>query len=167
MYTLHPKHFYGDKALSANVTGTVDVIVEYGGQSYRLCLKVMDDLCADLILGLDFMKKHVKIIFEMGDARDVLIIGEVVCNVAHKLLLNHLSCLKICLQTVIQLLRSLAVIVLTIKFLFNKKLKNCCEKASSSLQYNPGVHRFWLQKMRGIKREWLSTILKQSTDSQN
>ena len=54
------------KALSASVSGTIDTVVNYGGQSYMLCLKVLNELCSDLVLGYDFMKLHDKIVIEMG-----------------------------------------------------------------------------------------------------
>ena len=74
------------KALSASVSGTIDAVVDYGGQSYMLCLKVMNELCADLILDQDFMKLHDKIVFEMGGPQQSVIIGDATCSVAQALI---------------------------------------------------------------------------------
>ena len=57
------------KALSDSVFASVVTIVNYGGQSYMLCLKVINELCADLVLGHDFMKLHDKIVFKMRGPR--------------------------------------------------------------------------------------------------
>ena len=74
------------KALSSSVSGTVNIVVNYGGQSYMLCLKVINKLCADLVLGHDFMKLHDKIVFEMGGPRQSVMISDVVCSVAQALI---------------------------------------------------------------------------------
>ena len=46
----------------------------------------MNELCADLVLGHDFMKLHDKIVFEMGGPRQSVIIGDATCSVAQALI---------------------------------------------------------------------------------
>ena len=54
------------KSLSAEILGVVKSNMTYGGQSYSVKLKVLNNLCEDLILGHDFIKQHKKIVFNLG-----------------------------------------------------------------------------------------------------
>ena len=74
------------KGLLPSAFGTVDTVVNHGGQSYMLCLKVMNELCAELVLGHDFMKLHDKIVFEMRGPRQSVIIDDVTCSVVQALI---------------------------------------------------------------------------------
>ena len=51
-------------------------------QKYNLQLGVTQNLCADLILGQDFMKRHRRVVFEVNEEGKDIIINSSVCTVA-------------------------------------------------------------------------------------
>ena len=51
-------------------------------QKYNLQFGVTQNLCADLILGQDFMKRHRRVVFEVNDEGKDSIINSSVCTVA-------------------------------------------------------------------------------------
>ena len=51
-------------------------------QKYNLQLGVTQNLCADLILGQDFMKRHRRVVFEVNEEGNDIIINSFVCTVA-------------------------------------------------------------------------------------
>ena len=67
----------------AAVSGYVEAKVQAFDQSYHLRLGIVKNLCADIILGQDFLKLHKSATFETGGQRDsILICPEKVCCVA-------------------------------------------------------------------------------------
>ena len=51
-------------------------------QKYNLQLGITRNLCADLILGQDFMEQHRRVVFEVNDEGKDIIINSSVCTVA-------------------------------------------------------------------------------------
>ena len=51
-------------------------------QKYNLQLGATQNLCADLILGQDFMKRHRRVVFEVNEEGKDIIINSSVCAVA-------------------------------------------------------------------------------------
>ena len=68
---------------TAAVSGYVEAKLQAFDQSYHLCLGMVKNLCADIILGQNFLKLHKSATFETGGQRDfILICSEKVCCVA-------------------------------------------------------------------------------------
>ena len=66
------------KDFRANVIGTKAFNVVLQDQLYsNVLFNVMDELCADVMLGQDFMKLHEKVIFETGGSCKPLLINKV------------------------------------------------------------------------------------------
>ena len=60
-------------SLSSSVIGLCTTTVHVGDEAYRdFELLVLPSLCTDLILGLDFMRKHKGVKMEFGGSRDWL-----------------------------------------------------------------------------------------------
>jgi len=69
-------------ASSAKVRGVVNCNISAFKGSYSLQLGVVDNLCADLILGLDFLKMHRSTNFVTGGPRKPIRVGDQkVCSV--------------------------------------------------------------------------------------
>ena len=65
---------------TADVSGNVEAEEQAFNHSYHLRLGVVRNLCADIILGQDFLKLHKSATFETGDQRDsISICPEKVC----------------------------------------------------------------------------------------
>ena len=70
-------------ASSAKVRGVVNCNISAFKGSYNLKLDVVDNLCADVILGLDFLKMHRSTTFVTGRPRKPIRVGDQkVCSVA-------------------------------------------------------------------------------------
>ena len=73
------------KICSAEIVGSISSEVIFRGQPYKnVEFSVVNDLCADVILGQDFMRLHESVVFKTGGARESLIIdkNESYCCVA-------------------------------------------------------------------------------------
>ena len=80
------------KDFRANEIGTIAFDVVCQDQLYsNVLFNVMDELCADVILGQDFMKLLEKLIFETGGSCKPLLIDKEMTTIAvlFKLLLHH------------------------------------------------------------------------------
>ena len=60
-------------SLVTNITGYCQANLEYQGRTYEnLRLTVLPDLCADLILSLDFQSRHKNVVFNYGGPQHLL-----------------------------------------------------------------------------------------------
>ena len=80
-------------SLATNVSGYCLVGLVFGGRTYsRVRLSVLPELCADLILGLDFQTQHERVIFEYGDPTSSLsICGLSTLNISPPQLFSNLT----------------------------------------------------------------------------
>ena len=62
--------------------GKTTVELEAFGNKYLMKLGVCKNLCADLILGQDFMKIHRRVVFELNEKEKDVVISRPVCGVA-------------------------------------------------------------------------------------
>jgi len=64
-------------SFSVEVKGSVKATVTLHGQTYKdVRIGVVKDLCADAVLGHDFMRLHDSVIFQMGGYLDPLVVGQ-------------------------------------------------------------------------------------------
>ena len=67
---------------AAEVNGFVSESLELGGRKYEsVRFGIIDDLCADLVLGHQFLSKHSEVVMEFGGADGPLRITKGICNV--------------------------------------------------------------------------------------
>ena len=80
-------------SLATNVSSYCLVGLVFGGRTYpRVRLSVLPELCADLILGLDFQTQHERVIFEYGGPKSSLsICGLSTLNISQSQLFSNLT----------------------------------------------------------------------------
>ena len=67
-----------DLNIKADIRGEVVTDIELNGHLHEgIVVEVMDNLCVDLLVGKDLMKKHKKVVLNFNGPRDELVIGAI------------------------------------------------------------------------------------------
>lgn len=70
-----------DNNLVAKIIGEVVINIEFNGREHRgVVAEVIKDLCTDIIIGKDTLKKHKRVIFNFNGSKEDLVLGAVNSN---------------------------------------------------------------------------------------